>query len=124
MIKGIFMILLYLFIGEAIGYFSGGFMPGSVIGMILLFISLKYGIVKADDVRKVATILTKNMTLFFVPASIGIMASWSIILEHWLAILSITLLSTIAVILSVAFIQEKYESRKILNRKKNEAGII
>ena len=58
MIKGIFIILLYLFIGEAIGYFSGGFMPGRVFGMILLFISLKYGLEKSADERKVAPILT------------------------------------------------------------------
>ena len=46
MLKGIFIILLYLFIGEVAGYFTGGFMPGSVFGMIFLFISLKTGIVK------------------------------------------------------------------------------
>ena len=123
MLKGIFIILLYLFIGEVAGYFTGGFMPGSVFGMIFLFISLKTGRVNADHVRKVATVLTKNMTMFFVPASIGLMASWDIISGNWFAIVLITLLSSLSVILSVALIQQKMESsnKKI---KQNETDII
>ena len=69
MIKGIFIIILFLFLGEAASWLIDGVIPGNVLGMVGLFLSLVAGLVKADDVRPVALWLTRNMALFFVPAS-------------------------------------------------------
>lgn len=54
-------------------------MPGSVIGMVLMFAALCLGLVKADWIRQSADFLTKNMTIFFIPSAIGIMEEWGII---------------------------------------------
>lgn len=113
MIKGIFLILLYLFLGETCSYFIGGMVPGSVLGMLLLFASLTLGIVKAEDVRGVANFLTRNMALFFVPASIGVMTSWNMISANLLPLVVISVSTTMLVIAVVAIIQEKSEKRKI-----------
>ncbi len=84
-LKGIFIILAFLALGMLCSYGIGQFIPGSVLGMVLLFLALKLRIVKADDVRPVADFLTKNMTLFFLPASIGIMEQWGIIKMNFVA---------------------------------------
>ena len=68
-ITGIFVILAHLVAGNLLSGLIGGFMPGSVIGMVLLFITLRTGIVKEHWVRTVATFLTDNMTMFFMPAN-------------------------------------------------------
>lgn len=112
MIKGIFLILLYLFLGETCSYFIGGMVPGSVLGMLLLFASLTLGIVKAEDVRGVANFLTRNMALFFVPASIGVMTSWNMISANLLPLAVISVSTTMLIIAVVAIIQEKSEKRK------------
>ncbi|MEG1615623.1 MAG: CidA/LrgA family protein [Bacteroidales bacterium] len=112
MIKGIFLILLFLFLGEGCSYLINGLVPGSVLGMILLFLSLFSGIVKADDVRSVSRFLTGNMALFFVPASIGVIASWPLLSKNWIALTVISIVTTIVVIVTVALIQEKAENRK------------
>lgn len=65
MLPGIFIILLFYAAGEFIGTLTGGLIPGSVIGMILLFAALCGKVVKPETVRPVARFLTDNMGLFF-----------------------------------------------------------
>ena len=98
--KGIFIILLHLVVSNLVSYFTGEFIPGSVVGMILLFISLVIGIVKEETVRDVAVFLTDNMVLFFIPAFIGILDKWGIIKMHfisWIALLTLTTLLVMVV---------------------------
>ena len=47
--KGLFIILIHLVIGNVISFCTGEFIPGSVLGMIILFLSLMAGIVKVKD---------------------------------------------------------------------------
>lgn len=47
--------------------------PGSVLGMILLFVSLSMGIVKLKYIEKAAEYLIKHLALFFVPYAVGLM---------------------------------------------------
>ena len=56
----------------------GKLIPGSVCGMILLFIALTLKWIRPHDVDKAASALTRNMALFFVPASIGLMHEYKI----------------------------------------------
>ena len=60
-----FYILFFYFTGEFISYFIDGFIPGSVIGMVLLFLALAFKVVKPNKVKKLSTLLTENMGLFF-----------------------------------------------------------
>ena len=62
-----FYILFFYFTGEFISYFIDGFIPGSVIGMVLLFLALAFKVVKPNKVKKLSTLLTENMGLFFLP---------------------------------------------------------
>lgn len=108
-LKGIFIILLHLSIGILLAGLIGNFLPGSVLGMILLFISLLTGMVKEESVREVAEFLTGNMTLFFLPAFMGIMDIWDVLkvnLAGWLIVVAV---STIAVLASSGWVQQGVE---------------
>ena len=94
-----FYILFFYFTGEFISYFIDGFIPGSVIGMVLLFLALAFKIVKPNKVKKLSTLLTENMGLFFLPAGI--------ISQYWVVIVTASVVSTLLVIASVALIQQK-----------------
>jgi holin-like protein len=48
--------------------------PGSVLGMILLFLCLSMGIVKLNYIEKAAEFLIKHLALFFVPYAVGLMS--------------------------------------------------
>lgn len=47
--------------------------PGSVIGMLLLFFLLVTGIVKEKWVARGANMLLSHLTLLFIPATVGVM---------------------------------------------------
>ena len=102
---GLFIILGFLAIGNLLSALLGGFMPGSVMGMLLLFLSLLAGIVKGKWVRPVATFLTDNMMIFFMPAFMGIMDLWGVVkmdLWSWMAVMVV---STVLVMLSAGLTQ-------------------
>lgn len=107
MLKEVFYILFFYFTGEFISYFIDGFIPGSVIGMILLFLALLFKWVKPAKVKKISTLLTDNMALFFLPAGVGLMNSLGILSHYWTVILTASAVSTILVIVTVALVQQK-----------------
>ena len=88
-----FYILFFYFTGEFISYFIDGFIPGSVIGMVLLFLALAFKIVKPNKVKKLSTLLTENMGLFFLPAGVGLMNSLGIISQYWVVIVTASVVS-------------------------------
>lgn len=96
-IIGFAILVFFLAVGECISVLIGHFVPGSVIGMLLLFVSLLLGVVKPCRIEKVAHFLTGNMTLFFIPAVMGIMDQWGVISMNWIAWLGVIVISTICV---------------------------
>ena len=73
---GILIIFLLYALGNAISWLTGGYIPGSVIGMLLLFAGLLTGIIKPAKIAPVANFLVGNMALFFVPVGVGLMVSF------------------------------------------------
>ena len=64
----IFFIFFFYALGEAIAHLTGDYVPGSVIGMVLLFLALQTKLIKEEQVDAPAKALTDNMGLFFIPA--------------------------------------------------------
>lgn len=112
MLPGIFIVLFFYVLGELIGWLLDGFIPGSVIGMILLFVALCLKIVKPQQIKPIAKFLCDNMALFFVPAGVGIITALDILSQYWQAILIACAVSTIIVIVVVASIQEWFEKHR------------
>lgn len=115
-LKGIFIILTFLVLGNVCAWATGHFVPGSVIGMVLLFLALLLKVVKPDDVRPVADFLTRNMSLFFVPASIGIMEQWGLISTSLLGWVAVIFISTFLVLVSTGGVQSGMMS--LMKRRK------
>ena len=109
MIKGSFFILLFYFLGELISLLIKGFIPGSVLGMILLFLCLFFKILKPDNVKVTATVITKNMAVFFVPAAVGLMAYTELLKRSFMTIAFAIAISSVLTIIVVALVQEKME---------------
>ncbi|BAV03387.1 CidA/LrgA family protein [Lactococcus formosensis] len=87
--------------------------PGSILGMIFLFLALQFKVLKFTDVDEVGSFLINNMTILFLPAGVGIMAKWSLISNFWWQIALIVLLALIVNVFVlghlVQFIKVKYE---------------
>lgn len=109
---GFFIILLFLFIGIIVNHLFIPILPGSVIGMILLFMALQLKIIKEEPLDKVVNFMMSNMPIFFLPPAVGIIVALPLISEHIVAISLATIISTIAVILSVGWCQQWLNKRK------------
>ncbi|MCD8186123.1 MAG: CidA/LrgA family protein [Rikenellaceae bacterium] len=108
---GIFYLLLFYFLGELAGRLTGGMIPGSVIGMVLLFASLYTGIVRKEDVAGAARFILDHILLFFIPVCVGLMTAWPLISAHWAAILVSCLISTLLILTVVGHLQQWLEKR-------------
>lgn len=122
MVKGLFHILLFYFLGEMLSLVLGGLLPGSVLGMVLLFLALYFKIVKPINVKDAATIITKNMAVFFIPAAVGIMVYVELFSKSLMIIASAIVVSTVLTLITVALVQENFEKRrnKKINSNNNE----
>lgn len=112
MIYGLFVIFAFYFLGNLVSVFTGNLIPGSVIGMICLFLCLMAGWIDSEKLRPVATSFTRHMALFFIPVGVGLMASYQIIGTYLPAIAVASVISTILVMASTAIIQQKLEQWK------------
>lgn len=91
------VILLISFVGELFNHFIPLPIPGSVYGMILLFILLLTGLIKLHQIKDVGNFLIDIMPMLFIPSAVGIMAQLDQLKSIWLEIIIITLVTTVIV---------------------------
>ncbi len=103
--------MLFYVLGEIVSLLIGKAVPGNVCGMVLLFFALTLKWVRPHDVNRAATALTRNMALFFVPASIGIMHQYKLLMGNWVVLLTVSVLTTILVIVVVGIIEEQLDHK-------------
>jgi holin-like protein len=60
--------------------------PGSIIGLVLLFILLAAGIIRLDWIEEVSNFLLDNMGILFVPFGVSLMAMTDILGSNLTAI--------------------------------------
>lgn len=112
LIVGFLILLVFYFAGQCISYLIGGYIPGNIIGMILLFSALYFKLLNPARVKSIATGLTRNMAIFFIPAGVGLIESQDILAQYWLSITIVSAISTILVIAVVGLIQQKMETKR------------
>ena len=71
------IILVFSFLGEAISSIFHLPVPGSIIGLALLFLALEFKIIRLRHITLVGDFLLANMTILFLPAAVGIMEKFS-----------------------------------------------
>lgn len=113
----LFSILGFLLLGYGIVTVFHIPLPGSVVGMILLFVFLVTGIVKLEWIEKASSFQLKHLTLLFILpiASLFLSSSFLEILQ-W-PVLVILIVSSICCLLGTAFTVEWYEKIKRRNVK-------
>lgn len=104
---GILIILICWALGNLISMLVGGYVSGNIIGMLLLYAALHFKVIKPEKVAPTAKFLLATMALFFVPFGVGLMESYGVISQHWIAITIAAAISTLAVIAVTAFVYIK-----------------
>lgn len=104
MLLGLLILIGCQLTGEIVVGLTGIPVPGSVLGMLLLFIGLliKGNVPTVLDITSNG--LIKNIGLLFVPAGAGISLYIGLIVEQWNIILVASVTSTVVTLIVCAFI--------------------
>jgi len=102
MLRGFFVILLFQLIGEVIQKFFALVIPGPVIGLIFLLITLIYlkrvkmkKILNVKkDVMSTATAITSYLSLLFVPIGVGVVMHISYLEKNLYQVLGVVVIGT------------------------------
>jgi holin-like protein len=106
------IILVICFIGEVLNKLLNIPVPGNVIGMIILLISLLTGFIKLEAIGEVTEFLLKHLAFFFVPAGVGIISSMDIISANLFPMVAVILLSAIVVMVTTGITVQLLKRRK------------
>lgn len=110
--RAIFIILVFYLLGAVVSWISGGLLPASIVGMVLLFVALSAGWLKAERVKPATDFLLSNLMLFFVPIAVGVVGSFVLFKDHIWAIVISSLVSTVVVIAVVGIVAQVLIRRK------------
>ena len=96
--------------------------PASMIGMLLLFVLLIFGILKVEHIREKSDFLLSNMAFFFIPAGVSIINYFDVLAGNVGKLLLICLFTTI-----LTFAVTAWTIRSVLwlmNRRQADSGRI
>ncbi|MDR2506470.1 MAG: CidA/LrgA family protein [Candidatus Accumulibacter sp.] len=96
MIRVFSLLLLYQFAGELAVRLTGLPVPGPVAGMVFLLAALAIRGRVDEEFKNGTGLLLHHLSLFFVPAGVGVIAHLSRIADEWLPITLSILISTFA----------------------------
>ena len=101
------IILLVTCIGELIRYFVPLPIPGSIYGLVLMFVLLCMKVIKLEDVRAGAGFLIEIMPVMFIPAAVGLMDSWSDVKPILVPMIVIPIVTTVIVMAVTGIVAQK-----------------
>jgi len=126
MLRSIFVIFFFQLLGEFLKKFFEMRIPGPVIGLILLLVTLiflkkfkKTAIVNLKtDVVNTSNYILSYLSLLFVPIGVGVVMHLSYLENNLFRVLIIVFISTILTIAGTAFLMEKINRKLIKNDRK------
>ena len=104
----IFMISL---VGEGISSVFHLPVPGSIIGLVLLFLALQFKILRLRHISMVGNFLLANMTILFLPPAVGIMDKFQVIAPYLLPIILIVLGAIVLNVCVIAVVVQLIKTR-------------
>jgi holin-like protein len=119
-LNGITILLIYQLVGEMGVLFLGIPVPGPVLGMILLFLTLSLRGGVTASLNSASSALLSHLSLLFVPAGVGMMVHFNRIFDEWKPITIALLLSTVITMMASAAIM--LGASKLLSRWTEKDG--
>lgn len=101
-LNGITILLIYQLVGEVSVLYLALPIPGPVMGMILLFVTLMVRRKTPESLNTAASMLLSHLSLLFIPAGVGMMVHFERIGNEWLPISIAIILSALITFISTA----------------------
>lgn len=119
------LIIGIYFLGELLSKSLIKFMPGNILGMLILLLLLSTKIVKIEAIETVAKFLLDHLAFFFIPAGVGLITVVQLIEGNTIKLVAICIISTFIVMgitgLTVQFLINNRNKKKkeILEYERN-----
>ena len=107
------IIYLCLFAGRGLESLLPVAIPGSILGMLILFALLASQLMPVRWVKPGCHVMIRYMALLFVPISVGIMNHMDILSAQFAPIVIASIVSTAIVLVTVGLIAERLNDRHI-----------
>lgn len=90
----VILIILFLLLGELVKMVFNLPIPGSIIGMVLIFMVLKLKWIRLEQVKPTSDFLLKYLSLFYVPYGVGLVTQYKFLNGKLTEIIIALVLST------------------------------
>lgn len=91
------IIIAIYFLGELLSKSLIKFIPGNIIGMVILLTMLCTKVIKLEAIETVTKFLLDHLAFFFIPAGIGLVTAMELIKGNTIKIILICIISTFIV---------------------------
>ncbi|WP_409368187.1 CidA/LrgA family protein [Lysinibacillus sp. 38-6] len=108
---------IFYYIGVGIVSYLHIPLPGSVIGLLLLALSLNFKIIKVEYIQDGAGFLIGILTLFFIPATVGIIDYPELMSTTGLLIILAVIASTLIAIYLSGLVTQLIEKRELAKKE-------
>ena len=116
-VRQFWIILLISAMGEALHVLIPLPVPASVYGLVIMLIALGTHIIKLEQVKEAAEFLIEIMPVMFIPAGVGLMASWGVLKPMIIPVSIITVVTVVTVMAASGRISQTIIR---MDRKKKE----
>jgi holin-like protein len=103
-LNGITILLVYQLLGEVLVRYFGWPVPGPVVGMLLLFLTLAVRGQVGEGLSRGAGAVLDHLPLLFVPAGVGVITHFDRIVDDWIPMLLALTLGTAFTLAATAFL--------------------
>ncbi|WP_249199236.1 CidA/LrgA family protein [Photobacterium sp. GJ3] len=104
------IIAIFLMAGKGFQSLTQIPIPGSILGMLLLFTALSTGLLPPNWAKPSCHLLIRHMAILFVPVGVGLMNYLDLLQANALPVLVSTLGSSLVVLLFVGWYVQRKES--------------
>ena len=130
LVRSIVILYIILLLGNLISHYIPVGIPGSIWGLLLLFLGLTTRIIRLEWIYLGSSLLIRYMAVLFVPVSVGIIKYYDLLVSQWKILLIPNILSTFLTLFIIAFLGNylfykqsfTHKRQKILEKRNFQAN--
>ena len=103
LVRSLVILYIMLLLGNLISHYIPVGIPGSIWGLLILFIGLTTLIIRLEWIYLGSSLLIRYMAVLFVPVSVGIIKYYDLLVSKWKILLIPNILSTFLTLFIIAF---------------------
>lgn len=116
------IITIYYLLGLAIVEVTDIIIPGSIIGLLLLWLSLYFKLIKVKHIQKGANLMLAFLTLFFIPSTVAVINYPELLTKTGAILIIGVIVSTLFTIIVTGKVSQYIEGREMGEREEKHAS--